>query len=198
MAWTSFSSIHVYVFRLRYMALWFYLDSFYAFPVGFVEFGTLLLTAVGRPQYFFVVESSWFRLNCALVTFIILLLCSSMRSELGNRRTGCKLGRNMSTERKAPSLTDLCIRTAIDNVRYLGNLSGIDPELLARILPHCTVDQLMHIERSSKVRILDIHDLIRIADTDGFLFFLGWAYHHWWMLNDACSLIGNRLDSSHG
>lgn len=69
---------------------------------------------------------------------------------MGNRRTGCELGRNMSTERKAPSLTDLCVRTAIDNVRYLGDLGGIDPELLARILPHCTVDQLMHIERSSK------------------------------------------------
>ncbi|KAF8018076.1 hypothetical protein BT93_H3089 [Corymbia citriodora subsp. variegata] len=77
-----------------------------------------------------------------------------MRSELGSRRTGFELGRNMPAKRKAPSLVDLCVRTVIDNLRYLGDVGGTDPELLRKILPHCTVDQLMHIEKSSKGRDL--------------------------------------------
>ncbi|XP_030462933.1 uncharacterized protein LOC115682751 isoform X2 [Syzygium oleosum] len=77
-----------------------------------------------------------------------------MRLELGGRRTGCELGRNMPMRSKAPSLVDLCVRTAIDNLRYLGDVGETDAELLGRILPHCTVDQLMHIEKSSKGRDL--------------------------------------------
>ena len=55
--------------------------------------------------------------------------------------------------RKAPSLLDLCVYTAIDNVRYLGDVGETDLDLLGRILPHCTVDQLEHIEKSTEVRM---------------------------------------------
>ncbi|KAL1567315.1 hypothetical protein AAHA92_02805 [Salvia divinorum] len=48
--------------------------------------------------------------------------------------------------RKAPSLVDLCVNMAIDNVRYLGDVGETDNHLLERILCHCTLDQLMHIE----------------------------------------------------
>lgn len=51
-----------------------------------------------------------------------------------------------------PSLVDLCIKTAIDNLRYLGDVGETDLDLLDQILPHCTVDQLMHVEKCSKVR----------------------------------------------
>jgi hypothetical protein len=58
----------------------------------------------------------------------------------------------VSGRKLLPSLVDLCIKTAIDNVRYLGDVGETDINLLDRILPHCTVDQLMHIEKSSEVR----------------------------------------------
>lgn len=51
-----------------------------------------------------------------------------------------------------PSLVDLCVQTAIDNVRYLGDVGGVGEQLLERILPHCDVDQLKHIEDCSEVR----------------------------------------------
>ncbi|XP_043701369.1 uncharacterized protein LOC122651873 [Telopea speciosissima] len=57
-------------------------------------------------------------------------------------------------ERKAPSLVELCIRSAIDNVRYLGDVGETDIYLLKDILTHCTVDQLMHIENSTTDRDL--------------------------------------------
>ncbi|XP_073298506.1 elongin-A isoform X2 [Primulina huaijiensis] len=53
-----------------------------------------------------------------------------------------------------PSLVDLCIQVAIDNVRYLGDVGETDFHLLERILPHCTLDQLMHIENTTKGRDL--------------------------------------------
>ncbi|XP_022773773.1 uncharacterized protein LOC111316023 [Durio zibethinus] len=56
--------------------------------------------------------------------------------------------------RKPPSLVDLCVRMAIDNVRYLGDDGETDSHLLERILPHCTMDQLLHVERSRKGRDL--------------------------------------------
>ena len=56
------------------------------------------------------------------------------------------------TMQKAPSLVDLCVKTTIDNVRYLGDVGETDLHLLDRILPHCTFDQLMHVENSTKVR----------------------------------------------
>ncbi|RYR27470.1 hypothetical protein Ahy_B01g051501 isoform C [Arachis hypogaea] len=52
--------------------------------------------------------------------------------------------------RKLPSLVDLCVQKIIDNIRYLGNVGCVDLHLLERILPHCTVDQLMHVEKASE------------------------------------------------
>ena len=46
-----------------------------------------------------------------------------------------------------PSLVSLCIQSAIDNVRYIGDVGETDLGLLKEILPHCTVDQLTHIEK---------------------------------------------------
>lgn len=73
------------------------------------------------------------------------------RRNVGLPRTG-----NNMLFTKAPSLVDLCVETAIDNVRYLGNVGGIDIHLLERILPHCTKDQLMHVEKSSVVSSLHV------------------------------------------
>lgn len=56
-------------------------------------------------------------------------------------------------ERKVPSLVDMCIQLAIDNIRYLGDVGQTDLHLLERILPHCKVDQLKHIEDSTEVRV---------------------------------------------
>lgn len=53
--------------------------------------------------------------------------------------------------RKIPSLVDLCVQKAVDNVRYLGDVGETDFHLLERFLPHCTVEQLMHIEDSTEV-----------------------------------------------
>jgi elongin-A len=47
-------------------------------------------------------------------------------------------------------LVDLCVEKAIDNVKYLGDVSHVDHRMLERILPHCTLDQLMHIEKSTQ------------------------------------------------
>lgn len=55
------------------------------------------------------------------------------------------------TRKKIPSLLDLCVQTAIDNLRYIGDVGEVDTHLLERILPHCTVDQLTHIENSTEV-----------------------------------------------
>ncbi|XP_022149769.1 transcription elongation factor B polypeptide 3 [Momordica charantia] len=60
----------------------------------------------------------------------------------------------MFRARKIPSLVDLCVNTAIDNLRFLGDVGETDIHLLERILPHCTLDQLMHVEKSSKGRDL--------------------------------------------
>lgn len=58
--------------------------------------------------------------------------------------------------RKAPSLVDLCISVAICNVKYLGDVGETDLHLLDCILPHCTSDQLMHVEKSTLVRCCKI------------------------------------------
>ncbi|KDP39805.1 hypothetical protein JCGZ_03941 [Jatropha curcas] len=55
---------------------------------------------------------------------------------------------------KAPSLVDLCVDVAISNVRYLGDVGETDLHLLDRILPHCTMDQLIHIEKRTEGRDL--------------------------------------------
>lgn len=54
--------------------------------------------------------------------------------------------------KQPPSLLDLCVRIAIDNVRYIGYVGGIDFQLLEQILQHGTLEQLMHIEDSTQVR----------------------------------------------
>ncbi|KAF8411095.1 hypothetical protein HHK36_003634 [Tetracentron sinense] len=64
------------------------------------------------------------------------------------------LERKMMLKRRIPSLVELCIQKAIDNVRYLGDVGETDIHLLKDVLPHCTVDQLMHIEKSSEGRDL--------------------------------------------
>ncbi|XP_044465755.1 uncharacterized protein LOC123195946 isoform X2 [Mangifera indica] len=56
--------------------------------------------------------------------------------------------------RAAPSLVDLCVKVAIDNVKYLGDVGETDLHLLERILPHCTKDQLIHVEDSTVGRDL--------------------------------------------
>lgn len=54
--------------------------------------------------------------------------------------------------RMVPSLVDLCVQTAVDNVRYLGDVGETDIDLLGRILPHCSLEQLKHVEKSTEVR----------------------------------------------
>jgi len=66
----------------------------------------------------------------------------------------------LSFKKKIPTLLELCIQTAIDNVRYIGDVGETDIYLLKDILPHCTADQLMHIENSSEGR-----DLSEVTDS---------------------------------
>uniref|UniRef100_A0A1D1YEG3 Elongin-A n=2 Tax=Anthurium amnicola TaxID=1678845 RepID=A0A1D1YEG3_9ARAE len=61
---------------------------------------------------------------------------------------------------EVPSLLRLCIQTAIDNVRYIGDVGETDITLLKDILPHCTLDQLAHIEKSTEGR-----DLSAVTDS---------------------------------
>ncbi|XP_039690068.1 transcription elongation factor B polypeptide 3 [Medicago truncatula] len=56
----------------------------------------------------------------------------------------------MMKRKDQTSLVDLCVEKAIDNVKYLGDVSHVDHHMLERILPHCTLDQLMHIEKASE------------------------------------------------
>ncbi|KAI3983438.1 hypothetical protein MKX01_038858 [Papaver californicum] len=56
--------------------------------------------------------------------------------------------------RKIPTLLELCVQTTIDNVRYLRDVGETDIDLLGEILPHCKVDHLMHIEKSTIERDL--------------------------------------------
>lgn len=49
------------------------------------------------------------------------------------------------------TLQELCVRNAIDNVAHLGDVGDTDSRLLKVILPHCTADQLLHIETCTKV-----------------------------------------------
>lgn len=59
--------------------------------------------------------------------------------------------------RRIPTLVDLCVQKAIDNVRYIGDVGATDTILLERFLPHCTAEQLMHIEDSTEVIIIFWH-----------------------------------------
>jgi hypothetical protein len=53
--------------------------------------------------------------------------------------------------KKPLSLVELCVRTVIDNLRYVGSVDGVETELLKRILPHCTQEQLTRIENRTEV-----------------------------------------------
>ncbi|GLJ49557.1 hypothetical protein SUGI_1051110 [Cryptomeria japonica] len=55
---------------------------------------------------------------------------------------------------RPPSLLSLCLQTAIDNIRYLGDVGETDSELLKVILVHCTPEQLRFIEDSTEGRDL--------------------------------------------
>ncbi|WCJ43514.1 hypothetical protein M5689_024248 [Euphorbia peplus] len=60
----------------------------------------------------------------------------------------------MRERMKAPSLVDLCVNVATENVRYLGDVGETDSHLLDRILPYCSLDQLMHVEQCTQGRDL--------------------------------------------
>lgn len=55
---------------------------------------------------------------------------------------------------RPPSLVDLCVQTAIDNIQYIGDVGETDFGLLKVILAHCTSDQLLFIENSTEGRDL--------------------------------------------
>ncbi|CAD6341071.1 unnamed protein product [Miscanthus lutarioriparius] len=59
----------------------------------------------------------------------------------------------MEFGRKKPlSLLGLCVRKAIDNLRYMESVDGVEMDLLKRILPHCTLEHLTNIEKNTKAR----------------------------------------------
>nr|XP_016506946.1 PREDICTED: uncharacterized protein LOC107824664 isoform X1 [Nicotiana tabacum]XP_016506948.1 PREDICTED: uncharacterized protein LOC107824664 isoform X1 [Nicotiana tabacum]XP_016506949.1 PREDICTED: uncharacterized protein LOC107824664 isoform X1 [Nicotiana tabacum] len=60
----------------------------------------------------------------------------------------------MTMMHMAPYLVDLCVQKAIDNVRFLGDVGETEFHLLQRILPHCSLEQLMHVENLSQGRDL--------------------------------------------
>uniref|UniRef100_A0A452XPV8 Elongin-A n=1 Tax=Aegilops tauschii subsp. strangulata TaxID=200361 RepID=A0A452XPV8_AEGTS len=64
-----------------------------------------------------------------------------------------RLEEKMEPGRK-PRLLDLCIRSAVDNLRTLNSVDIVAEELLKRILPHCTLEQLTHIESCTHVCLL--------------------------------------------
>ncbi|OIT26153.1 PREDICTED: uncharacterized protein LOC109215683 isoform X2 [Nicotiana attenuata] len=60
----------------------------------------------------------------------------------------------MTMMHMAPSLVDLCVQKAIDNVGFLGDVGETEFHLLQRILPHCSLEQLTHVENSIQGRDL--------------------------------------------
>lgn len=53
-----------------------------------------------------------------------------------------------------PTLLNLCLLNAIDNVSHLEDVGDTSFDLLEKILPHCTPEQLRHIEKGTKVVFL--------------------------------------------
>lgn len=94
---------------------------------------------------------------------IFMKLCIFCFSTTGKRSMSTMFG---CKTKKVPSLVDLCVQKIIDNVRYLGNVGETDAHLLDRILPHCTLDQLMHVEKSTEVRnsVLLVTSLLVMLD----------------------------------
>ncbi|RRT64965.1 hypothetical protein B296_00041431, partial [Ensete ventricosum] len=70
----------------------------------------------------------------------------------------------MEFARKVPTLVELCLQTAISNVRYIGDVGEVDLYLLKDILPHCNIDQLTHIENSTEVSHALGRDLTPVTD----------------------------------
>ncbi|KAJ1267468.1 hypothetical protein BS78_07G058500 [Paspalum vaginatum] len=64
----------------------------------------------------------------------------------------------MEFVRKPLSLVDLCVQKCIDNLRYVGSVDGVETELLKRILPHCTLDQLTRIESRTEMDLSPVTD----------------------------------------
>ncbi|XP_006659167.2 translation initiation factor IF-2 isoform X1 [Oryza brachyantha] len=62
----------------------------------------------------------------------------------------------MDYGRKPPSLLELCIRTTMDNLRYVDNVDGVEMNLLERILPHCKLEDLTRIESNTKMDLSPI------------------------------------------
>ena len=54
------------------------------------------------------------------------------------------------------SLLELCVRKAIDNLRYMESVDGVEMDLLKRILPHCTLEHLTNIEKNTEVKPIPI------------------------------------------
>ncbi|KAL5555720.1 hypothetical protein UlMin_037956 [Ulmus minor] len=55
---------------------------------------------------------------------------------------------------KAHFLVDLCVKTVIDNLSYLGDVGEMDLQLLDQIFPHCSIDHLECAEKGSQGRDL--------------------------------------------
>jgi len=64
----------------------------------------------------------------------------------------------MESGRKPRSLLDMCVQKLIDNLRYVVRVDGIEMELLKRILPHCTLEQLTRIENRTEMDISPVTD----------------------------------------
>ncbi|KAG6542679.1 hypothetical protein Mapa_015914 [Marchantia paleacea] len=78
-------------------------------------------------------------------------------SEHRSRRDPESRGRAaMAPSRVAPPLEELCVRSAIDNLDFIGDVGHTDANLLKIILPHCTAEQLQKIEDTTKVKGRDL------------------------------------------
>ncbi|XP_066350965.1 uncharacterized protein [Miscanthus floridulus] len=65
----------------------------------------------------------------------------------------------MEFGRKKPlSLLELCVRKAIDNLRYMESVDGVEMDLLKRILPHCTQEHLTNIEKNTEMDLSSVTD----------------------------------------
>uniref|UniRef100_A0A0D9X4T5 Elongin-A n=1 Tax=Leersia perrieri TaxID=77586 RepID=A0A0D9X4T5_9ORYZ len=64
----------------------------------------------------------------------------------------------MEYRRKPPSLLELCIRTTMDNLRYVQSVDGVEMNLLERILPHCKLEDLTRIEDNTEMDLSPITD----------------------------------------
>ncbi|KAK9911489.1 hypothetical protein M0R45_035397 [Rubus argutus] len=59
-------------------------------------------------------------------------------------------------DQKGKALSFAAVSAAIDNRRFLGDVSDMDLDVLEQILPHCSKAQLTRIEKSTKGRDLSL------------------------------------------